>query len=133
MITIENDQDLLEAVRFISSKKKPPHVLHLFLISLNALEQKSVLHGITDMLLNLTLEDTKNDSSNVIHMVDGGEWQGSCLYDDGTSYELVLYITKVDGMSVEGKIKWTSLNGAVTKFLGLLKKDIFKFREYEVT
>lgn len=64
-------------------------------------------------------------------LMNGSEWNGVCKYEDGEWFPFVLRVSKAEKNTVEGTMHWTTLN-AVTRFLGIITKNYFKFREYEV-
>jgi len=54
LVTIGSNRDLVEGIKWMVLHKSN-RVLHLFIISKD--ENRNVLHGITNLLLNMTLED----------------------------------------------------------------------------
>jgi len=72
---------------------------------------------------NITIYD--ND------LLVGTEWQGLLTYNSNETYPMILTVIKQnENKTYEGIIDWPSLK-STTKWLGTIKKDAFKFIEYE--
>ena len=79
-------------------------------------------------------------------LIKGSGWQGTCFYESsGEVFQFRLLVTDrhpgaddkknkkvVRKDVVEGRIEWMEPISAVTKFLGTITGNVFKFREYEV-
>uniref|UniRef100_A0A6B2L7G2 DNA topoisomerase type IA zn finger domain-containing protein n=1 Tax=Arcella intermedia TaxID=1963864 RepID=A0A6B2L7G2_9EUKA len=154
MITIGNDFDLKEAIAWITQRNKTENTtksdriipLHLVVMSLQTNteikptdEPTNHLFGVTDLFLeqlrSLSLQTPTEDppSSSYTSLMINTEWRGKAVYlDTSDSFPLVLRITKLNSKSIEGFIRWTTLD-AITRWLGKTYKNNRKlnFTEYE--
>jgi len=131
LVTIACDEDLKAAIKWITqttNKDDQQKLVHLFVISKSNDDDRLLLHGITNMLIKLSITD--KDSSEQVFLPKGSEWRGNCEYPNGEKFPLTINILKVDGKTIEGTIKWESLD-SITRFLGIVAKSKLKFTEYE--
>eukprot|EP01114_Cavostelium_apophysatum_P012245 TRINITY_DN2717_c0_g1_i1.p1 TRINITY_DN2717_c0_g1~~TRINITY_DN2717_c0_g1_i1.p1 ORF type:complete len:365 (-),score=95.82 TRINITY_DN2717_c0_g1_i1:61-1155(-) len=133
LITIGSQEDLVETFRWVAqTNRKTP--LHIFILSKE--NDKNVLHGITKMFMQMSIQQTEDPDSTILK---GSEWKGECKYSaSGESYPLVMNITSVTSdakkkVQIEGTITWETLD-CTTRFLGIYSPQTksFRFSEYEI-